>query len=168
MNQRRPVSDFQPIPEGTLDEQVDAVGHPDDLTIQSPADAAALLAGGGPSAVADEKAEEKPRLLASADGERRRAWLTVGRNRDDRYVIHWSGTPDSTWDYVTMTWDQWVNGVTLSVIGDSPISSTWQWVSRGNSHETNWTRADFESKNCADMQARYVIWDGKRGQYVIE
>ena len=83
-------------------------------------------------------------------------------------MLHWSGTPDSKWDYVTMTWDMWVSGVTYSIVGDSPISSTWQWVSRGDSYETGWTRADFLAKNCANMQALYAVWDAKRGQYVAE
>lgn len=151
---QRPMADFDPVPEDDRPfEPGMSSPHPDDAAITSPADAAERLsAGGGPG-------------VSTAEDGRRCAWLTGGGNRDDPFVLNWSGPLNSSYDYVTFGFTIFKNGQSFDVTDDGGTGYAWQWATKGSPYAVRWTPANLDAYGGVAPRAVYAIWNDSRGGY---
>jgi hypothetical protein len=159
----RPMSEFSAVSaESSPGRLADQDPHPNDASIVTPDDAAVFLAG---ERVDIGASSEGMHLGAGAD-ERRCAWLTGGGSPDERYVLNWSGTLDSNWDYVTFGFEMLSNGQVHSVTDDGGLGYAWQWACRGNSFEVSWTPRNLAAYPGFNPRAVYAVWSKSLGGYL--
>jgi len=132
------------------------VEHPHSETpdIRSPDDAVSIL-----------RQESRP-LVVGLDESPRCAWLTGGRDRNDPYILNWSGSLASSYDFVAFAYD---TGVGL-VVDERWWSSGWQWAEKGSPYTTSWTPYTLveDAGAGARPMALYFIWDDGQDMYMAQ
>ncbi|MCY1074106.1 hypothetical protein [Archangium lansingense] len=122
------------------------------VTVASPREAATLLARPSQAVASAARAADEPR----------RAWLETGKSVYDPYVLHWSGTLHSRYDWVALGFYRGEVGYVFS----SSFQNGWQWAEKGDSYVTSYSPYDISQRGGSNAQALYFIWDERYGMYM--
>src|SRR5262249_36376758 len=124
--------------------------HPLDPKITSPREAMEHLRR------SDEPVLRRERAVLERDApiQRRRVWITGGRDRNDYYVLNWSGPLDSDYDWVALQYDAPMGGVILT----GTFGCGWQWATKGNQFVTCYDPYTLvEQEHAPNLRAGYFI-----------
>jgi hypothetical protein len=153
---KEPIIVTEPLDSSSSTEQAKAVEdhrHPLDNKITSPDAASEHLKQMGEAALSEQP------LMDTQEG-RRNWWVSGGNNRDDPYILNWTGPRDSKWDWVGLACHKGGN----TYVWAAPGATAWQWASNGNSYVTNYTPDWIENVFGGDQGfAMYFIWNATRG-----
>ncbi|GAB7539615.1 hypothetical protein [Burkholderia sp. 22PA0106] len=124
------------------------------LTIASPQAAASLYK--------EQAVDPVANVATTADDTPRKAWLGGAKNAYDPFILNWSGTLSSRYDWVALGFYRGSVGYVFS----GSLQNGWQWATKGSPYVTSYSPYDISQRGGGAEQAIYFIWSAAYNMYI--